>query len=155
MRWLTALGVRLLLHPVWRVTRGLTLGVCAVVVDEAGAVVLVEHSYRPGWHLPGGGVEHGETAADAIIRELAEEAAVRPTAEPELFALYANFRHMKGNHVALFVVRDWEPTGGSPRRFEILRTGRFGADALPEATTPAARRRIGEVLGGDPPASTW
>ena len=155
MRRLTAAGVRLLLHPLWRLTRGMTLGVRALVIDEAGAVLLVEHGYMPGWHLPGGGVEHCETVGDALARELAEEAAVRATAAPELFGLYSNFELMRGDHVALYVVRAFEPIAARPRRYEILRTGFYAVDGLPDGTTPGTRRRIDEVLGGRAPAAAW
>src|SRR6202158_619064 len=47
------------LHLYWRLSRGMTLGVRAVVVDDLGRVFLVKHSYVTGWHLPGGGVEPG------------------------------------------------------------------------------------------------
>ena len=155
MRRLTAGGVRFVLHPVWRLTRGLTLGVRALVADREDRVLLIEHTYVPGWHLPGGGVERGETVLEALGRELAEEAAIRATAPPVLFGLYANFRQMAGDHVALFVVRDWEPVGAARRRLEIARSGMFPAGHLPEGTTASTRRRIEEVLGGLAPAGDW
>jgi len=51
-----------------RLTRGKTLGVRGIVIDERGRVLLIEHTYVKGWHLPGGGVESRETAEHAAVR---------------------------------------------------------------------------------------
>src|SRR5271156_3689762 len=58
------------------VTRPMTLGVRGIVLDAASAVMLVRHSYVPGWHLPGGGGEAGQPCEAAPVRELHEEANV-------------------------------------------------------------------------------
>src|SRR5205823_10938256 len=48
----------------------------AVVFDDAGRLLLVRRAREPGrgrWSVPGGRVETGETDAQAVIREVAEE----------------------------------------------------------------------------------
>src|SRR3984893_19074419 len=77
---------RRVLHVYWRFSRGVTLGVRAVVLDGSGRVFLIVHSYVPGWHLPGGGVEIGETAGEALARELREEGNIELVDQPTLFA---------------------------------------------------------------------
>ena len=74
------------LHFYWRIARGMTLGVRGCVVDEAGRLLLIRHSYTPGWHFPGGGVEVGQTLEEALAMELREEANVEMTGSPALRA---------------------------------------------------------------------
>ena len=64
--------LRRFFHLYFRIVRGMTLGVRAVVLDSDNKVFLVKHSYVAGWHLPGGGVEVGETFMEALTRELVE-----------------------------------------------------------------------------------
>jgi 8-oxo-dGTP pyrophosphatase MutT (NUDIX family) len=51
---------------------------------DRGRVFLVKHSYVSGWHLPGGGVEAGETLVEAVARELHEEGNIEVTEPPML-----------------------------------------------------------------------
>ncbi|MCY3978125.1 MAG: NUDIX domain-containing protein [Chloroflexi bacterium] len=52
-----------------------TLGVAAVILNDDGLVLLVEHAYHPRlpWGLPGGWLNGDEEPATAITRELQEE----------------------------------------------------------------------------------
>lgn len=52
-----------------------TVGVAAVILDDNGRVLLVEHAYHPRlpWGLPGGWLDGDEAPAAAIARELKEE----------------------------------------------------------------------------------
>src|SRR3954447_10977153 len=97
--------VRPVLHSYWRFARGMTLGVRGLVIDGADRVLLVQHSYVRGWHLPGGGVEPGETLLQALARELAEEGNIRLTAPPELHAMFFNGRISRRDHVACYVIQ--------------------------------------------------
>jgi 8-oxo-dGTP pyrophosphatase MutT (NUDIX family) len=144
-----------LLQQSWRLTRGLTLGAQAVVIDDENRVLLVRHTYRPGWHFPGGGVERHETVEAALARELSEEAGVLLTGRPELFGLYANFRAFPSDHVALFVARHWEQPMAPKPNYEIAAHGFFARNALPEDTGRSATRRLREIFEGAPKSLVW
>src|SRR5262245_13725409 len=52
----------------------IALGAACVIVDAAGRVLLVHHTYGAlNWEIPGGLVDAGESPDDAAIRELREE----------------------------------------------------------------------------------
>lgn len=142
-------------HLVWRFTRPMTLGVRAFVINEKRQIVLVRHTYVKGWHLPGGGVEAGETVEQAIVKELKEEANVTVLSRPQLLSFHKNLKASKRDHVALFVVLDFQagPTP-APNR-EIAEVDWFDLDALPANVTPSTRKRIAEYLNGNETDAYW
>lgn len=147
--------VRRLLHFYWRFSRAATLGARAMVIDGTGRVFLIQHSYVEGWHLPGGGVETGETFLVALARELAEEGNIVMTAPPLLHGLFFNKRASRRDHVALYIVRDFRQDGPPVPNYEIVAHGFFAPDALPEGTSRATRARIAEVFGGVAVSELW
>lgn len=138
------------LHQALWWTRATTLGVRALVLDGR-RVFLVRHTYRPGWFLPGGGVDRGESAEAAVIRELREEGGIFCLERPVLHGLFRNRKH---DHVACYIVRKFETKARKPE-LEIAEAGFFPVDSLPDGTTPATRARLEEVLRGRPVAETW
>ena len=143
-------AIRPMMHFYWRFARGATLGARGLVIDGHGRVFLVKHSYVDGWHMPGGGVETGETMLHALARELAEEGNIKLTGQPQLFGIYFNARVSRRDHVALFIVRDFLQDAPPRPNREIVEHGFFALDALPEDTGRATRARIDEVFRGVP-----
>jgi 8-oxo-dGTP pyrophosphatase MutT (NUDIX family) len=148
-------ALRRVFHLYWWFARGMTLGVRAVVLDHENRVFLVKHSYVAGWHLPGGGVEVGETFMEALRRELVEEGRIEPAEEPVLHGLFFNGHVSRRDHVAVYVVRRFTQDRLPEPNREIIACGFFAPAALPAETTKGTRLRIKEVLEGRQRTATW
>jgi ADP-ribose pyrophosphatase YjhB (NUDIX family) len=151
--WRASVVTRLV-HVWFVLTRSMTLGVRAAAFDDEGRVFLVRHSYVPGWHLPGGGVERGETTGDALVKELREEGNLELVGAPALVAVYFNRRTSRRDHVALYRCRVRQTAPKMPDR-EILESGFFTLEALPDGTTKATRQRLAELGGEVPFRDIW
>jgi 8-oxo-dGTP pyrophosphatase MutT (NUDIX family) len=143
------------MHLYWRFSRGLTLGARAVVMDDARRVFLVQHTYVRGWHLPGGGVEPGETLLAALARELREEGNIELTAPPVLHGVFYNPRWSRRDHVACFVAQSFHQSAPPAPNREIAATRFFALEELPGDTGAGSRARIAEVLLGAPVSEKW
>jgi ADP-ribose pyrophosphatase YjhB (NUDIX family) len=148
-------ALRRVFHLYWRFARGMTLGVRAVVLDADNRVFLVKHSYVSGWHLPGGGVEVGETFRDALQRELLEEGRIDLVGEPSLLGIFFNSHVSRRDHVAVYVFRQFRQDRMPEPNREIVACGFFDADRLPPDTTTGTRLRIAEMLENRPIMVTW
>ncbi len=155
LRKMSEPALRRIFHLYWRFARGMTLGVRAVVLDRDNRVFLVKHSYVSGWHLPGGGVEVGETFGDALRRELVEEGRIEVLGEPALHGLFLNSHVSRRDHVAVYLIRNFSQDRLPEANREIIACGFFEANALPVETTKGTRLRIAEVLESREPISTW
>jgi ADP-ribose pyrophosphatase YjhB (NUDIX family) len=133
----------------------MTLGVRAVVLDADNRVFLVKHSYVSGWHLPGGGVEVGESFRGALHRELMEEGRIELAGEPTLLGIYFNNHVSRRDHVAVYVISQFRQERMPEPNREIIACGFFDAKRLPPDTTTGTRLRIAEVLESQPVMVTW
>jgi 8-oxo-dGTP pyrophosphatase MutT (NUDIX family) len=128
------------------------LGVSALVMDEAGRVLLVRHSYNPGWRLPGGGVGRGEPPADAVLRELSEEVGLTG-GSADFVSL-----HTKSAGWATMVVALYRVSGGRVNfrpNLEIREICFADPRRPPDGTTPATLRRLKEFTGQAPLSPYW
>jgi 8-oxo-dGTP pyrophosphatase MutT (NUDIX family) len=141
-------------RPYVRLSRGMTLGARILVLDQQDRVLLVKQSYSPHWILPGGGVERGETMLEGGLRELREESGVIAKGEARLHGIFSNHPVFPGDHVACYVLREferevWKPDG------EIIAAEFFPRTALPEFVNKGSLLRIAEVMEGTAPSPYW
>jgi 8-oxo-dGTP pyrophosphatase MutT (NUDIX family) len=135
--------------------RPATLGVRGIVVNDEGCVLLLRHTYTPGWHFPGGGVERGETCGLALKRELKEEAGIEVAeSDLELVSVHANHAFFPNDHILIYRARRWTQ-GQATQRGEIAEI-RF-CDPLnpPEGVSKGTKNRLDELFGGKSASEFW
>jgi 8-oxo-dGTP pyrophosphatase MutT (NUDIX family) len=131
----------------------ISLGARAIMLNTAGHVLLVRHTYVGGWHLPGGGVDRGEASADALMRELQEEVCLVKSSPPELFGLYLRRAGRWSDHIALYVVRDVELQFRPNHEIAEIRFAEL--TALPDGTSEGTKRRLAEFAGRAQRQTIW
>ncbi len=144
-----------LLHVVFWASRGLTLGVRAVVTSEDGRILLVRHTYTAGWHFPGGGVEKNETAESALARELEQETGLKLIGVPELHGIYFNRSVNARDHVLVYLCETHGEVLAKPHSLEIAETKFFDLEQLPHDIDLGTRRRLEELTKQKQPAQEW
>ncbi len=130
-----------------------TLGARAIVLNSQNQVLLVKHTYQVHWHTPGGGVDRGESAKKAVIRELKEEVGVIVTGEPQLFGVYYHTYLGVSDYPIMYIVKEFtQEDASSP---EIEKWQWFDYENLPEMTSPGTRRRLNEYFTHSAHSETW
>lgn len=148
-------SLRTRLYQSWfRMARPMTLGVRGVVCNSGGEVLLVRHTYTPGWYFPGGGVERGEPCELSLARELEEEAGVLLDGPVDLVGIYANHANFPNDHVLLYRALQWRQAEATSTG-EIAETAFFDPMSPPEGTTPGTRRRLQELFSGADRSPDW
>lgn len=119
-----------------------TVSAAAVISNESGEVLLLNHVLRPysGWGLPGGFLTAGEQPEQAIRREIREETGIE-LRDLEMFRIRTLGRHVEMLFSAIAV--------GDPvvMSREILELGWFDIESMPEHMSGAQKNLIRERLG--------
>jgi 8-oxo-dGTP pyrophosphatase MutT (NUDIX family) len=144
-----------MLHGYFLMSRGLTLGVRAIVRAPDGKFLLVRHTYTPGWHFPGGGVEKGETIVAALSKELLQETGLQLSSTPRLHGVFHNGHVSKRDHVLVYLCDAEGQVPKKHRSHEIAEIAYFTLRDLPENTDPGTLRRIREIVDGEALSEAW
>lgn len=118
-----------------------TVSVAAVVTNERGEVLLLDHVLRPGsgWGFPGGFVNGGEQAQKALERELREETGLE----------IENVKLMQVRTINCHIEILFSATASGAARVnsrEIKTLGWFAADNLPEDLNEGYKAFIRKVI---------
>jgi FlaA1/EpsC-like NDP-sugar epimerase/ADP-ribose pyrophosphatase YjhB (NUDIX family) len=144
-----------ILHRYFQTTRGLTTGVRCHITDNENKILLVKHTYVPGWHFPGGGIEKRETAIHALKREVFEETGlvIDPT-KTKLIGIFHNSSVSKKDHIILY---DYKVnfTQSLHHNKEIREAKFFPLHALPKDIEKGTLSRLDEITNGLTPRSAW
>ena len=100
------------------------------IIEVRGGIVLVRRRFPPpGWALPGGFVEYGETVTTAAVREAREETGLTVSLT-ELFNVYSDPQRDPRRHtiaVVFIATADGTPVGGD----DAAEAAVFTAESVP------------------------
>ena len=115
------------------VSPSFTVGAMCFIERDDGALLLVRHSYRERWGVPGGLLKRGEPAPVGAVREVDEEVgiAIELLGEPAV-VVDAHPQRVDVIFRARPIGSDEELDAVAPRSAEIVDARWFAADALPE-----------------------
>ena len=112
-----------------------------ILCDAAGRVLIAERVgggvFNGMWEFPGGKIAAGESSAEALSRELAEELGIEVTA----CASFMNLRHEYDDRsvmIEFFLVSDWnsEPVGREGQALRWVPRESLDASELLPADVP-------------------
>lgn len=129
-----------------------TVGVKILVV-QGHKILLVKHSYGHGWHLPGGGVDVGESPLIAAERELLEETGITPKSPLKLFGFYYHLISGRHDYVGLYILEDFDIQNFKSNEIQSIEW--FSLDNLPQDLSSGTHTRLQEYLGKVPLSDKW
>lgn len=145
---------RLVLQPIGRLTRGMTLGTRGVVTDTQNRMLVVRQRYTSGWIFPGGGVDRGETPIAALKREMVEETGVRLKGDLVMHGLFSNHANFPGDYVAVYIANNFED-GPWRQSLEITERAFLDPSEISEDCSAGMQRRLDELAGTRQISDLW
>lgn len=117
-----------------------------VAVMQDGMILLTQREDLETWVLPSGGVEDGESLAQAAIRETKEETGL-DVELTGLVGVYSRLGNFFPGHMVLFAAR---PIGGKIQcqEGETISVEWFPLEKLPTLLAPGHKRRITDAMAG-------
>lgn len=102
-----------------------------IIIETAGGIVLIERKNPPpGWALPGGFVDYGETLEQAAVREAREETGLAVTLLRQFHSYSDPARDRRGHTIStVFIAR---ATGTPVAGDDAGRAAVFQRDNLPK-----------------------
>ena len=102
-----------------------------IIIEVSGGIVLIERKNPPpGWALPGGFVDVGESVAAAAVREAREETSLEVTLVEQFFAYSDPKRDPRGATVSVVVIG--QATGTPRAEDDAKNIGIYALDKLPQ-----------------------
>ena len=117
-----------------------------VAVIQDNNILLTQRDDFETWILPGGGVEDGESIAQAAIRETKEETGL-DVELTRLVGIYSRLGNILTGHVVLFVGKQ---IGGEIKcqEGETIAVEWFPFDQIPNPLSMGHKKRIEDVISG-------
>lgn len=117
-----------------------------VAVIHENKILLTKREDFETWILPSGGVENGESIAQAAIRETKEETGLEVELT-KLVGIYSRLGNMAPVHAVLFVAK---PIGGEIKCQvgETIAVEWFAFDEIPSPLSAGHKKRIEDATAG-------
>jgi 8-oxo-dGTP pyrophosphatase MutT (NUDIX family) len=132
----------------------MTMGARGVLIDGE-KILLIRHTYVPGWQFPGGGTDPGESLEQCMRREVLEEAKYKVGGRAELFGIYHNVQVTNRDHVALYLCREFERVETFQPNLEIAEMAWFDHKMLPPDVSRSTRQRVAEIFSQAEQSPNW
>jgi len=117
-----------------------------IAVIHEGKILLTKREDFETWCLPSGGVEEGESLAQAAIRETKEETGVESELT-RLVGIYSRLVNWSSGYIVLFAAK---PIGGELKcqPGETIAVEWFAYDEIPDPLSIGHKRRINDAIEG-------